>query len=146
MKGDFTRDTFDPGREFYRVLMQQGRLQLDADWNEQIAILLHRFETLAFDVFGTHGGPATECGFAVFADDKGGIWLSRGRYYLEGLQCENHEVVKLEPPRSTKSGQDQGAYLVYLDAFEQYIAAAQDPSIADVALGTLDTAGHARIF
>jgi hypothetical protein len=145
MKGDFTRDTFDSGRQFYRVLMQQGRLQLDADWNEQIAILLHRFETLAADVFGVHGGPATECGFAVFQDDKG-IWLSRGRYYVEGLQCENHEVAKLEPPPSAKRGQSQGAYLVYLDAFEQYIAAAQDPSITDVALGTLDTAGRSRIF
>ncbi|HLY02195.1 MAG TPA: DUF6519 domain-containing protein [Candidatus Cybelea sp.] len=145
MKGDFTRVTFDPGREFYRVLMQQGRLQLDADWNEQIAILLHRFETLAADVFGAHGGPATECGFAVFQDNKG-IWISRGRYYVEGLQCENHDVLKLEPPQSAKSGQSQGAYLVYLDAYEQYIAAAQDPSITDVALGTLDTAGRTRIF
>jgi hypothetical protein len=145
MKGDFTRVTFDPGREFYRVLMQQGRLQLDADWNEQIAILLHRFETLAADVFGAHGGPATECGFAVFQDDKG-IWLSRGRYYVDGLQCENRDVLKLEPPRSAKSGQSQGAYLVYLDAFEQYIAAAQDPSISDVALGTLDTASRTRMF
>ena len=38
MKGDFSRDTFDPAKQFTRVLMQQGRVQLDADWNEQIAI------------------------------------------------------------------------------------------------------------
>src|SRR5665213_1393102 len=45
MKGDFTRDTFEPGpAEFYRVMIQQGRVQLDADWNEQIAILLRRLE------------------------------------------------------------------------------------------------------
>ena len=31
MKGDFTRNTFDPRKHFARVLMQQGRVQLDAD-------------------------------------------------------------------------------------------------------------------
>ena len=41
MKGDFTRNTFDPDKHFLRVLMQQGRVQLDSDWNEQAAILLH---------------------------------------------------------------------------------------------------------
>ena len=40
MKGDFTRDTFDAAKHFSRVLMQQGQVQLDADWNEQTSILL----------------------------------------------------------------------------------------------------------
>ena len=38
MKGDYSRDTFDPAKHFTRVLMQQGRVQLDADWNEQAAL------------------------------------------------------------------------------------------------------------
>ena len=38
MKGDFTRDTFDPRNNYTSVLMQQGRAQVDADWNEQAAI------------------------------------------------------------------------------------------------------------
>jgi hypothetical protein len=58
MKGDFTRDTFDPRNHFSRVLMQQGRVQLDADWNEQVSILLHYLQTLAADLIGPHGGPA----------------------------------------------------------------------------------------
>lgn len=58
MKGDFTRDTFDPARHFRRVLMQQGRVQLDADWNEQTSILLHYLQTLAADILGPHRGPA----------------------------------------------------------------------------------------
>jgi hypothetical protein len=144
MKGDFTRDTFDPSHEFYRVLLQQGRVQLDADWNEQIAILLHRFEGFAVDVFGAHGGPATDCGFAVFQDEDG-AWLSRGRYYVEGVQCENREVVKLEPPRKTESSKEREAYLVYLDVFEQYVAPAQDPVIVEAALGTHDTAARSRV-
>ena len=39
MRGDFTRDTFDPTRHYSGVLLQQGRVQLDADANEQSAIL-----------------------------------------------------------------------------------------------------------
>ena len=35
MKGDFSRFTFDPRKNYTSVLMQQGRAQLDADWNEQ---------------------------------------------------------------------------------------------------------------
>ena len=58
MKGDFTRNTFDPLKHFTRVLMQQGRVQLDADWNEQAAILLHCLQTLAADLIGPHGGPS----------------------------------------------------------------------------------------
>jgi len=57
MKGDFTRYTFDRTRHFSRVLMQQGRVQLDADWNEQAAILLHYLRALAADMIGPFGGP-----------------------------------------------------------------------------------------
>ena len=41
MKGDFSRETFDSVKHFSRVLQQQGRVQLDADWNEHTAIVLH---------------------------------------------------------------------------------------------------------
>jgi hypothetical protein len=58
MKGDFSRLTFNVTKHFSRVLMQQGRVQLDADWNEQTAILLHYLQTLAKDLIGEHGGPA----------------------------------------------------------------------------------------
>lgn len=38
MSGDYSRFTFDPHNDFSGVLMQQGRVQLDADWNELVAI------------------------------------------------------------------------------------------------------------
>ena len=47
MKGDFSRNTFDPGNHYSAVLMQQGRVQVDADWNEQAAIGLHYLRRLA---------------------------------------------------------------------------------------------------
>lgn len=84
MKGHFTRDTFNPLKRFSRVLMQQGRVQLDADWNEQASILLHYLRSLAADLMGPHGGPANvedlndpndpllqvNCGFEIITDSK----------------------------------------------------------------------------
>jgi hypothetical protein len=34
MKGDFTKAVFDPLRRFVRVLLQQGRVTVDADAQE----------------------------------------------------------------------------------------------------------------
>ena len=41
MKGDFSRITFDPDKNYVETLMQQGRVQLYADWNEQQSIHRH---------------------------------------------------------------------------------------------------------
>lgn len=70
MKGDLSQGAFDP-RRFSRVVAQQGRVQLDADWNEQAAIVDYRMRTMIGDVFG-HGGlvsrvvaPRANAGFGV---------------------------------------------------------------------------------
>jgi hypothetical protein len=94
MKADLTRDTFNPLKHFTRVLMQQGRVQLDADWNEQAAILLHYLQALAADLIGPHGGP--DLGFevmiahlsAVAAPLPNDFVIAPGRYYVDGILCE----------------------------------------------------------
>ncbi|HTJ27966.1 MAG TPA: DUF6519 domain-containing protein [Candidatus Limnocylindria bacterium] len=70
MKGDLSRVTFD-GARYSRVVAQQGRVQLDADWNEQQAILEYRLRTALSDLFG-HGAllglavaPESRAGFAL---------------------------------------------------------------------------------
>lgn len=90
MKADFTRDTFDPIKNFTRVLMQQGRVQIDADWNEQTAILLHYLRALATDVIGHAGGPVNNCGFGLLADPAfpEDFRITPGRYYVDGFLCE----------------------------------------------------------
>lgn len=65
MKGDFSRYTFDPKKHYSQVLMQQGRVQVDADWNEQQAIHQHRIETETKDVIGLCGVPHSENGFGL---------------------------------------------------------------------------------
>ncbi len=63
MKGDFSRETFDALRNYAGVLLQQGRVQLDADFNEQAAIARDRLRSLVRDLVGPHGGPAQCLGF-----------------------------------------------------------------------------------
>jgi len=65
MKGDFSRVSFDPRHHFSQVLQQQGRVTLDADSNEQGAILLHYLRTMARDLFGPYGAPAGNAGFGL---------------------------------------------------------------------------------
>lgn len=91
MKADLTRDTFRSFKHFRRVLMQQGRVQLDADWNEQAAILLHLVQSLARDIIGEAGGPAGAFAIspvpftpAVTNDFRIGL----GDYYVDGILCE----------------------------------------------------------
>ena len=120
MKGDFTRDTYDVAKHFSRVLMQQGRVQLDADWNEQTAILLHYVRTLAADIIGPHAGPAKHSGFRIMTNpndlndlkdpmintlsderrktlqtalEAQDFAIGVGRYYVEGVLVENNQVL-----------------------------------------------------
>ena len=68
MKNDSSRNTFDPRKHFSSVRMQQGRVQVDADWNEACDIIAHRIETEATDVIGPCGGPMHNPAFHIVSD------------------------------------------------------------------------------
>lgn len=178
--GDFSNN-FDRHmyrrKHFTRVLTQQGRVQLDADGNEQAAILWHYLQTLARDLIGPHGGPfSAEPGFEVepgfkivpFPDQRDGIsdlCIGHGRYYVDGLLCENEEELyarKEEDSVELVTYYNQPAYpldkvqdplppelpfLVYLDVWERHVTAIEDPTIREVALGAggPDTATRAKL-
>ena len=93
MKGDFSRNTFDPTKHFTRVLMQQGRVQVDADWNEQQAITETRIETEAADVIGGCGAPLAAPGFEITIPDGKQIQIGAGRFYVDGILCSNEAPV-----------------------------------------------------
>ena len=91
-RGDFTRDTFLPFKHFARVLMQQGRVQLDADWNEQAAILLQYIRTLAKDIIGPSGAVGNGFLLSAMTDSAGNpladFAIQRGDFYVNGWLCE----------------------------------------------------------
>jgi Family of unknown function (DUF6519) len=68
MKGDFTRKTFKRERHYASVNMQQGRVQIDTDWNEQADLTRYRIETETVDVVGDCGAPRAHAGFHIVTD------------------------------------------------------------------------------
>lgn len=150
MKGDFSRDTFNPHKHFSRVLQQQGRVQLDADTNEQTAILLHYLRTLAADLIGPYGGPKDSNGFEIPEVKDGNFTISKGHYYVDGILCEN----ELDITTTYKDQPDypnppdlptNGPYLVYLDVWERHITALEDDDIREKALSGPDTATRTKV-
>ncbi len=162
-KGDFTRDTFDPFKHFSRVLMQQGRVLCDADWNEQHDILSRYLRILTVDVIGPFGGPATGSGFQITKPQQkeDGFLISSGHYYVDGILIENPDkdkqgqpitvTYKHQPynpkPDALPPTTVQTFLLAYVDVWELQISFVQDDSIREVALGVNgpDTATRALV-
>ncbi|WP_171113351.1 MULTISPECIES: DUF6519 domain-containing protein [Streptomyces] len=92
MHADLSRLTFRPERHYSAVVAQQGRVQLDADTNEQTAIQLHQARTLAADLIGRHGGPRDAAGFRIEyvggKHDLDTLHIHGGRYYVDGILCD----------------------------------------------------------
>ena len=91
MKGDFSRITnLLTGDEHYSVvLMQQGRVQLDSDWNAQALIQWFRIQNLAQDLIGEHGGRGENFIIAPPDTNNNDFKIRGGRYYIKGMVCEN---------------------------------------------------------
>ncbi|RTL31684.1 MAG: hypothetical protein EKK47_07490 [Burkholderiales bacterium] len=175
MKGDFSRNSFDPLKHYSRVLQQQGRVELDADANERQAILLHSIRSLAADLIGPHGGPASG-GFVLndsYLDANNtskhfikNFAIGKGHYYVDGWLCENDNDVAFtsgdaklpaQPwlPSPAPALEINASYMVYLDAWERHVSALQadDPARAndpvalrEVALNGPDTCSRAQLI
>jgi len=165
MKGDFSRVSFDPRHHFSQVLLQQGRVTLDADPNEQGAILLHYLRTLALDLFGPYAAPAGNPGFGLsLADDGGtlGLRIGAGRYYVQGMLCESDGCDYLAQPHYTPadgkdgpvdalrrwlgaSSRDGTRFWVYLEAWERHVTSIEMPHLREVALGGPDTCSRSQV-
>lgn len=94
MSGDYSRHSFDPRRHFSTVLMQQGRVALDADWNELCSIAERRMRAETVDIIGRCVVPKeTPAGFQISIAGTGAdktLTIGRGRIYVHGLLAENH--------------------------------------------------------
>ena len=153
MKGDFSKDTFRKKKHFHDVHMQQGRVLLDSDWNEQADIYEHRIETGTSDIVGKAGAPYHDAGFDIVTVDNAGnavippvtatnIKISEGRFYVDGIMCENDATVLfVNQPDYDKTALPTvpGKYLFYLDVWQRHITALEDSDLREVALGGPDT-------
>jgi len=127
MKGDFSRISFDAKKHYRAVLMQQGRLQLDSDWNEQVQMMEHRYNAFFQSMVGRSGTPKND-GMKLYVENDE-LKLSGSVYYIDGLLIENEGLITLDVPPST------GAYLYYIDAWTREVSAAEDGNLIDPAIG-----------
>ena len=114
MSFDNSRFTFNPWRDFAGVVMEQGRVQTDADWNEWLAEISRRIQAGTLDLMGHAVYPATTpYAFQIAVTSTGGtpsISIGLGRMYVDGLLAENHgarATAQWDPALAEMSGTPQ---------------------------------------
>ncbi|MDB6145318.1 MAG: hypothetical protein JWP80_4362 [Pseudomonas sp.] len=161
MSFDLSRIRFDARRDFLGVVMQQGRVQLDADWNEWVAQLGRRLQAGSLDTFGGNVVPRiTPDGFQIQIVGAG-LSIGPGRIYVDGLLAENHGALPTvwEPRLAELAGTaaldyaaqpyypnapalpEGGPHLVYVDVWQRDISALNVPDLVEKAVG-VDTTGR----
>src|SRR5271157_3540803 len=91
MAFDVSRFTFDAWKDYFGVVMEQGRVQTDADWNEWLAEFARRVAAGTLDIMGRAAVPATTPNaFRITIPSSGSISIGCGRMYVDGLLAENH--------------------------------------------------------
>ncbi len=118
MSFDSSRFTFDSWNNFLGVVMQQGRVQLDSDWNEWLAEFARRIRAGTLDIMGRAVVPSTTPNaFAITLglDSSGNtlVEIGPGRMYVDGLLAENHgqprpNWQKWIPPTATSGSAGSG--------------------------------------
>ena len=161
MSGDFSRWSFQSWRDFSAVLMQQGRVHTDADWNEWVSIVLRRLEAEAIDSLGRAVVPLeTPDGFRIQLPTPTTLTIGTGRAYVDGLLAENHgnprdtwyaplaELRGLTPTPFTQQPYypgaalpAAGAFVAYLKVWQRELTAIEAPDLIEKALG-VDTTGR----
>lgn len=153
MAGDITRSTFRKENHYSQVCQQQGRVGLDADFNEQGKIDRHWDITANKDIIGPCGFPRDNAGFeiAVVPGENGNpstLSIAPGRGYVDGILIENEESVlftqQLDLPGAILP-EETGTHIVYLDVWERDLTPIQAPHIQEVALNGADTTTRKKI-
>jgi hypothetical protein len=161
MGGDYSRRRFDKNQDFSAVLNQQGRVQLDSDWNEFSDILSRRIRAETVGVMGpavvpTEGGPNAGAFEIKPNAATTSFTIGAGRMYVDGLLAENHgsgetalfDTVLEElryPEPVDYNGQLHlpnaqmptvpGQYAVYLDVWQREVTSLEAPAIVENAVG-----------
>lgn len=163
MGSDRARVSFDPKQQYRSVVMQQGRVTLEADWNEAQRITGEELRKETLDIIGPSGTPDDGYLVVVPATPTAPLFdfsVNPGTMYVGGLRCtlpeavtyskqtewldggpEDPDWVKLTALKSAPAANE----LVSLFLREQEVSAVEDPDLKDVALGGPDTAQRTRL-
>jgi hypothetical protein len=107
MASDRARVSFDPSRKWRGLVAQQGRVTVEADWNEAAAIQALSDRLIALDVIGPLGTPHS--GYAVTAGGSGSppggsppsggpgpLTVGTGTVYVGGTRLDLDQEVELD--------------------------------------------------
>ena len=165
MGSDRAHDPFDEGRQYRRVVHQQGRVVLEADINEAQQIFTEEIREELLEVVGPYGVPCDPAdrrrpgtGFDIRVDDAASrdFAIGVGSLYVGGLRIRQNDA-KLRygnqsdwldgphpSPAQIRAASDKRE-LIYLHLREQEVSAIEDPTLLDPALGGPDTAQRVRL-
>jgi hypothetical protein len=157
---DRARISYDPSRYWRGVISQQGRVTLEADWNEADAIAAQERREDLLDIVGPVGTP--DNGYQILpgasGSPPGDLLIQEGTLYVGGerMVLDSNLDYADQPdwidtagdPLWTKpivpaSGTTEAIYLLLR---AQEVGAVEDPALLDVALGGPDTAARWRIL
>lgn len=159
-RSDISRDSFRPDQGYTSVRLQQGRPQLDSDWNEQMDLQYQRERSTLLDTMGQAAAvpsnrdnpTGSPRGFQLSADFVSGnptrIVIHGGRVYLGGrlIEAEGDFDFTAQPfcpgrqlPNFGRPTSDASLWVAYLESFEQEVTAVDDSALREVALGGPDT-------
>lgn len=90
MSFDNSRDSFDHWKGYSGVVMEQGRVQTDSDWNEWLAEQSRRRRAGTLDTVGHAICPqTTPNAFKIDATASADLRIGLGRMYIDGILVEN---------------------------------------------------------
>src|SRR4051812_10064395 len=112
MPGDYTRVTYRPRDDHAGVLMQQGRVTLDADFNALVEGLDRRLRAEVLDRLGRLAVSRETPGAFALSFSGGQLLIGPGRAYVDGLLAENHGAGAdvFDPLLAESAGADPLAY------------------------------------
>src|SRR5688572_29359747 len=93
MPGDYSRFNDITRKRRAALRMQQGRVQLDSDFNELVGILTTRDRLQALDTFGRAAVPreTSRDAFKLTAAGHDNFLIGAGRMYVDGILVESFD-------------------------------------------------------
>lgn len=151
MGSDRARISFDRTREYRSLVVQQGRVTLEADVNEQAFIASEALRLETIDLVGPTGTP--DDGYLVSIDANGDIIVGPGIMYVGGWRMRftqpvpiNNQPEWIDQQLFTVEKRLRGNYVIGLLVSEQEVQAVEDQALREVALGGPDTAARTRLM
>ena len=146
MKTQISRDTFQATRHYSGVQLQQGRMILDADWNELSDIVRARLEAALADAVSS--GAPRNGGTELFLAGAN-LRLRPGNLYVEGVPATLEGptagvVLTAQPDYPNAPALPAGDFRFYADVWQRSVSALEDATLMDPGLHGADTAARCQ--